>query len=258
MSGLLETNGLTVTYGGLNANDNVNISVAPGKLTGLIGPIVVGIVLALLIDSSWRIEQALWPVAEALKAEVRAAGDRAAELEAEVEVLAQKLRRERRGPVEVDQRRRLVGREHRAHDAVVEEREEGVTRHAHLVHQQRDLDEVLDHDAEHDVVANLGNARQLALGHLAQHPIQHLADGEVQHRVAQKLQPVLHRGGMESVGQTQQTAEHVANRTLARNHDSRVMSTHRNSSGMQRGEVGDVKSDQHTALPRSPRKLRFV
>ena len=38
MSGLLETRGLTVTYGGLNANDNVNISVEPGKLTGLIGP----------------------------------------------------------------------------------------------------------------------------------------------------------------------------------------------------------------------------
>jgi branched-chain amino acid transport system ATP-binding protein len=38
MSGLLETHGLTVTYGGLNANDNVNISVAEGKLTGLIGP----------------------------------------------------------------------------------------------------------------------------------------------------------------------------------------------------------------------------
>jgi branched-chain amino acid transport system ATP-binding protein len=38
MSGLLETKGLTVTYGGLNANDHVNISVAPGKLTGLIGP----------------------------------------------------------------------------------------------------------------------------------------------------------------------------------------------------------------------------
>jgi branched-chain amino acid transport system ATP-binding protein len=35
---LLQTSGLTVTYGGLNANDNVNISVEPGKLTGLIGP----------------------------------------------------------------------------------------------------------------------------------------------------------------------------------------------------------------------------
>ena len=35
---LLETRGLTVTYGGLNANDNVDITVEPGKLTGLIGP----------------------------------------------------------------------------------------------------------------------------------------------------------------------------------------------------------------------------
>ena len=30
--------GLTVTYGGLNANDDVDITVEPGKLTGLIGP----------------------------------------------------------------------------------------------------------------------------------------------------------------------------------------------------------------------------
>ena len=35
---LLETRGLTVTYGGLNANDDVNINVDPGRLTGLIGP----------------------------------------------------------------------------------------------------------------------------------------------------------------------------------------------------------------------------
>jgi len=35
---LLETKGLTVTYGGLNANDNIDITVEPGKLTGLIGP----------------------------------------------------------------------------------------------------------------------------------------------------------------------------------------------------------------------------
>ncbi len=35
---LLETHGLTVTYGGLNANDNIDIAVRPGQLTGLIGP----------------------------------------------------------------------------------------------------------------------------------------------------------------------------------------------------------------------------
>lgn len=35
---LLETRGLTVTYGGLNANDSIDIAVAHGKLTGLIGP----------------------------------------------------------------------------------------------------------------------------------------------------------------------------------------------------------------------------
>jgi branched-chain amino acid transport system ATP-binding protein len=35
---LLETRDLTVRYGGLAANDNVNLHVEPGKLVGLIGP----------------------------------------------------------------------------------------------------------------------------------------------------------------------------------------------------------------------------
>jgi branched-chain amino acid transport system ATP-binding protein len=35
---LLETRSLTVTYGGLNANDSIDLSVEAGKLTGLIGP----------------------------------------------------------------------------------------------------------------------------------------------------------------------------------------------------------------------------
>ena len=38
MRGLLETNGLTVTFGGLNANDNVDIEVTKGSFVGLIGP----------------------------------------------------------------------------------------------------------------------------------------------------------------------------------------------------------------------------
>lgn len=35
---LLETSGLTVTFGGLNANDDVDIAVHPGSFVGLIGP----------------------------------------------------------------------------------------------------------------------------------------------------------------------------------------------------------------------------
>ncbi len=38
MAALLETHGLTVTYGGLNANDNVDITVHEGQVCGLIGP----------------------------------------------------------------------------------------------------------------------------------------------------------------------------------------------------------------------------
>ncbi len=35
---VLETNGLTVTFGGLNANDSVNLAVPKGSFVGLIGP----------------------------------------------------------------------------------------------------------------------------------------------------------------------------------------------------------------------------
>ena len=38
-----------------------------------------------------------------------------------------------------------------------------MARHAHLVGEQRDLDQVLDHHAEHDVVRDLADARELAV-----------------------------------------------------------------------------------------------
>ena len=38
MSAILDTNELTVTYGGLNANDGINITVERGQFVGLIGP----------------------------------------------------------------------------------------------------------------------------------------------------------------------------------------------------------------------------
>ena len=38
MSSLLETKDLTVTFGGLNANDHVDIQVPQGSFVGLIGP----------------------------------------------------------------------------------------------------------------------------------------------------------------------------------------------------------------------------
>ena len=41
-----------------------------------------------------------------------------------------------------------------------------MARHAGLLRQDGDLREVLDHDAEHDVVRDLADARQLALAHV--------------------------------------------------------------------------------------------
>ena len=38
MSNLLETKDLTVTFGGLNANDHVVIDISKGSFVGLIGP----------------------------------------------------------------------------------------------------------------------------------------------------------------------------------------------------------------------------
>ena len=38
MSNILETSGLTVTFGGLNACDKVDLTVPEGKFVGLIGP----------------------------------------------------------------------------------------------------------------------------------------------------------------------------------------------------------------------------
>ena len=38
MSNLLETKDLTVTFGGLNANDHVDIEISKGSFVGLIGP----------------------------------------------------------------------------------------------------------------------------------------------------------------------------------------------------------------------------
>src|SRR5687768_1267746 len=98
----------------------------------------------------------------------------AARVEAQVEVLAQELRREGDVEVEVDQRRCLVAREHRAHHALVEEVEEGVARHAGLLREDGDLAQVLDYHAEHHVVADLGDASELALADVARAGAHHV------------------------------------------------------------------------------------
>ncbi len=84
-------------------------------------------------------------------------------LKAQVEVLLQQHVGERRREVQVHERRRLVLREHRTHDRVVEERQEVRTLHASLLGQHRDLRHRLDDDAEEHVVRDLHDACDLAL-----------------------------------------------------------------------------------------------
>src|SRR5215475_8057396 len=148
----------------------------------------------------------------------RGGGDRhdhvvlAPELQPKVEVLAQQLRCEGGGPVEIDQRRRLVRGEHRAHHAVVEEGQEGVARHAHLVGEQRDLDQVLDHHAEHDIVGDLADAGELAVadvGHAARREhLHHRLD-----RAERGLRAGCHRrqlAGIDDLGVAAHRAAHEA------------------------------------------------
>src|ERR687898_897313 len=87
-------------------------------------------------------------------------------LEAEMEVLVKERRGERGCEVEVDDRRRLVPREHRAHHALVEELEERGARHAALLGEHSDLGERLGDDAEHQVVADLHEAGHVAPAHV--------------------------------------------------------------------------------------------
>jgi len=65
--------------------------------------------------------------------------------------------------VEVDERWRLVLREHGAHDALVHELEEGAPFDAALLREHGDLGERLGHDSEQHVVRDLDDARQFAL-----------------------------------------------------------------------------------------------
>ena len=76
--------------------------------------------------------------------------------------------------VKIHERGRLVAREHRAHHALIQEVEESVTRHARLLGKHRDLAQVLHHHAQHDVVADLRDARQLAVAHIARASAEHV------------------------------------------------------------------------------------
>ena len=83
-----------------------------------------------------------------------------ARVQPQVHVLAQQMRRKRHLEVQVDEGRRLVAREGRAHHALVHEIEEGVARHARLLREHRDLGQRLRHHAEEHVVADLDDARR--------------------------------------------------------------------------------------------------
>src|ERR1700741_634950 len=98
-------------------------------------------------------------------------------VEAEIEVLAQQLRRERDVEVQVHQRRGLVAREHRAHHALVQKIEKRMARHARLLREEGDLAQRLDDHAEMHVVADLGDARELALADVARADTHHVQIG---------------------------------------------------------------------------------
>src|SRR5260221_2553199 len=84
-------------------------------------------------------------------------------VQAQIEILEKEFGRERGRPIEVHKRRLLVLREDRNHHAVVHEFEERPPAHAELLRKKRDLDEIFDDDAEHDVVRDLADARSVGL-----------------------------------------------------------------------------------------------
>src|SRR6476659_4402526 len=91
-------------------------------------------------------------------------------VQTQIEILEEEFGRERRRPIEIHKRRRLVLREDRAHDAVVHEFEERPAAHAELLSKKSDLDEILDDDPEHDVMRDLADARPVGLSDVEHAP----------------------------------------------------------------------------------------
>jgi hypothetical protein len=91
-------------------------------------------------------------------------------VQTQIEILEKEFGRERRRPIEIHKRRRLVLREDRAHDAVVHEFEERPAAHAELLSKKRDLDEILDDDPEHDVMRDLADSRPVGLSDVEHAP----------------------------------------------------------------------------------------
>src|SRR5262249_60448083 len=90
--------------------------------------------------------------------------------QAKVEVLAQQRRGKGRVEVEVDEGRRLVPAERRAHDAVVEAGQQRLPANAALLGEYGHLGERLGDHAEKEVVAELDGPRQLAVPYISRSP----------------------------------------------------------------------------------------
>ena len=86
--------------------------------------------------------------------------------QAKVKVLKHQLRCERHVKIQMSERRRLIAGEHRSHHAFVEERQKIMTFQPGLFSQNKNFAEVLGDHAQHDVVANLGDSRQVTLAHI--------------------------------------------------------------------------------------------
>src|SRR5438552_19117628 len=88
-------------------------------------------------------------------------------VESEVEILAQELGCEGHPEIEIDVCRRLVAGKRRSHHALVDEVEEGMARNPGPLCEHRALGKRLRHHAEKHVVADLDDARELALANVA-------------------------------------------------------------------------------------------
>jgi hypothetical protein len=140
----------------------------------------------------------------------------AAGIQPQIHVLEQQFGRE--GHLverQVGQHRRLVAGVHRTEHRIVDAFQEDVARYARLLGQHGDLAQVLDDHAEHGVVRDLPDPRELALAHpddLARHDLQDRLHALVQRAPARGHHQQLARLGHLGVARHRRTQVRHAHR----------------------------------------------